>query len=914
MLVRAWFVGLMIVVPLSAAEPGSVEFFEAKIRPVLVEKCYSCHSAEAAKKNKLRGGLALDTAASVMTGGDTGPALVPGKAAESLLLKSLKYSDDLKMPPSGKLSDAVIADFEAWIAAGAKDPRTAEIGLKKQVGPSIEEGKKHWAYQPIPTKKPGETIDQLWTAKLQEQKLTPGVPATPAVWLRRVSFDLTGLPPTPEAITEFEQAFAKDAQMAREAVVDRLLASPAFGERWGRHWLDVARYADSVTLRGFVFPEAWRYRDYVITAFNQDKPFDRFLAEQIAGDLLTGTPEEKSQGRIATTFLMLGNTNLEEQDKKQLRMDVVDEQLDVITKGMLAQTVTCARCHDHKFDPIPTKDYYALAGIFRSVKALEDANVSKWIEMPLPAAEQDERTFAAAEKEIAALSAKLKALQAKKPAAKGALAIKDVPGIVVDETKAKIVGDWKASKNTGVYIGAGYVHDDNDRKGEKTLTFQPESAPTGRFEVLLAYSHSPSRAKEVPVTVFSADGEKLVKIDMQANPPINGRFVSLGEHRFEKDGQCYVIVSNEGTTGHVTADAVVFRSLEKTEQATTVDETKKIEAELKRLREIAAKRPRVMTVIEESQATDLKVHIRGSVHTLGELAPRGFLQVASTGPSPKLPANQSGRRELAAWITAQENPLTARVYANRAWHWLFGSGLVRSVDNFGLTGETPSNAALLDHLAQEFQTNGWSVKKLLRQITLSQAYATTSLTTPEQVKLDPDNRYFSHANRRRLEGEAMRDAMLQISGQLQAYKPGIPFAPTLASDYNYSKDQPLRSVYLPQFRNSPPEFLAQFDAADPSLVTGKRNTATVAPQALYMLHHPFPASQAEATAKRLLAQSLSTDDDRIMALYRTTLARPATPGEAAALRRMLASTPNATTAWTKIAHALFASADFRFVD
>jgi hypothetical protein len=298
------------------------------------------------------------------------------------------------MPPKGKLPDAVIKDFEKWIAMGAPDPRgDSGTGPKKQVGLTIEEGRKFWAYKlparsavPEIRKHKSEIrndIDAFILAKLEAKGLNPAPETDRATLIRRLYYDLTGLPPTPEEVDAFVKDKAPDAY---EKLVDKLLASPEFGERWGRHWLDIARFAESVTLRGFVFKEAWRYRDYVIDAFNADLPFDRFIVEQIAGDLLPASdPGDRARKLIATTFLQLGNTNLEEQDKKQLRMDVVDEQLDVITKGFLGQTVTCARCHDHKFDPIPTKDYYALAGILRNAKAMEHANVSKWVEVPLPA-------------------------------------------------------------------------------------------------------------------------------------------------------------------------------------------------------------------------------------------------------------------------------------------------------------------------------------------------------------------------------------------------------------------------------------------------------------------------------------------------------------------------------------------------
>ncbi|OWK45243.1 DUF1553 domain-containing protein [Fimbriiglobus ruber] len=927
-------------VSVCAADPmdaQKVAFFEQKIRPVLVEQCYKCHSAEAAKNKKLKGGLLLDSRDGLLTGGDSGPALAPGKVAESLLLKSLQYDGDVKMPPAGKLPAAVIADFEKWVRDGAADPRTAQAAPRKQVGPSVAEGRKFWAYQPpkaptAPAVKqanwPAGDIDRFVLAQLEAKGLKPAADADKAVLVRRLYFDLIGLPPTPEETA----AFVRDPDPAAyEKLVDKLLASPQYGERWGRHWLDVARYAESVTLRGLVFPDAWRYRDYVIDAFNRDVPFERFVREQLAGDLLPAdTQADRRRLLTATTFLALGNTNLEEQDKKQLRMDVVDEQLDVITKGFLAQTVTCARCHDHKFDPIPTRDYYALAGILRNAKAMEHANVSKWVEVPLPGNPEEEAAIRKHEGAIATLQAKIKTEKARGgpvAARGGLLAVRDVGGVVVDDAAAKKVGEWQHSTFSGSYIGDGYVHDQNAGKGEKTLTFQPEVIPAGKYDVRLAYSSGPSRASAVPVTVCGADGEKEVTVDMRTLPPIDGRYVSLGEYRFEKNGLAYVIVSNEGTTGHVTADAVVFVSLDKAADKTTPtppaattkkpgDELKALEAELKRLKETGPKRQHVMSVVEEGRIEDARVHVRGSVQNQGDLVPRGFLQVATAaGKAPTIPKGQSGRRELADWVAARENPLTARVMANRTWHWLFGSGIVRTTDNFGITGELPSNPELLDHLATTFAADGWSVKKLVRQIVLSRAYRQSSVGDKATTAADPDNFLFGRANRRRLEAECVRDTILAVSGQLSPEQGGQTFPATLAADYGYKSASYRRSVYLPMFRNAMPELLELFDAADPSTVTGRRNVSTVAPQSLFMMNHPFVAEQAKQAATKLLAEKLPDDEARITRAYQLTLGRTPTAGEEVVALKFLAAQSTATNeSWAQLFHALFASADFRYVD
>ncbi len=927
MLLRHLFVFSLLIAAVQtvqASDPKGLEFFEQKIRPVLVEQCQRCHSAEADAKNKLKGGLLLDSQAGIEKGGESGAIIDTKKPEASLLLQTLKYEGDVKMPPKGKLPESVIKDFETWIAMGAPDPRTGTKIQTKQVGLSIEEGRKFWSYKPIQSVNAENAgIDQLVRSRLTNLGLKPAAPADRATLIRRLYYDLVGYTPTPQEIT----AFVNDASPnATETLVDQLLASPHFGERWGRNWLDVARYAESVTLRGFVLPEAWRYRDYVIQSFNADIPFDQMIREQIAGDLMTSANlDERRRQIIATTFLALGNTNLEEQDKKQLRMDVVDEQLDVITKGFLGQTVTCARCHDHKFDPIPTKDYYALAGILRNAKTLEHANVSKWIDVPLPVDAEQDAKFKEVEKKIATLQTQIKAMKAKKSGQKvaGIIPVATLPGIVVDDAAAKKIGDWMHSTHSASYIGDGYLHDKNEGKGEKTLTFQPENLPPGTYELRLAYSPGTSRSNKVPVSVFSADGENELTIDMKAAPAIEGRFVSLGKFRFEKGGFSHVIISNENTSGHVTADAIVFLPETMDEKKTTTkpaakkaepNTLKALEDELKQLQNSQSRRPMVISVVEEKVIEDAKVHIRGSVNNQGELVPRGFLQVIATKSVP-MPKGQSGRLELANWIADPANPLTARVYANRVWHWLMGSGIVRTTDNFGTTGELPSDPELLDYLASQLVKNGWSTKKLIRQIVLSETYQQSSIVSASAKEKDPENRFYSHANRRRMTGDAIRDSILRISGELDLQTMGgAEFPGSLSADYNFKTDSKRRSVYLPQFRNAMPELLDVFDAADHSTVTGVRNSSTVAPQALYLMNNPFIAERAKKTAEKLLAQPLKTNEERIANLYVSMLGRSPTAGEQNVMIGFLSNRSDQKDAWTKVAHAIFASADFRFIN
>ena len=939
----------------AADAPEGIEFFEKKIRPLLAEHCYECHAVG----KKLKGGLALDSRDGWMKGGDSGMALVPGDLDASLLIKAVRYKDkEFRMPPKRKLSDSQIADFEQWVKLGAPDPRTGGATLaKKEI--NIAEGRKHWAYQ-LPKKQappavkdaawPRGDLDRFLLARLEEKNLRPSADSDPVTLVRRLYFDLIGLPPTPEQVDAFVRDYQSgnaNRQSAITKLVDQLLASPHFGERWGRHWLDVVRYAESLTLRGFVMKEAWRYRDYVIGSFNADKPYDRFLREQVAGDLLPhDSIPQRQQQLVATTFLTLGNTNLEEQEKKQLDMDVVDEQLDTLGKAFLGQTIGCARCHDHKFDPIPTRDYYALAGILKSSKTLEHSNVSKWLEFPLPLPPTEGKQFTAHEQAVAKLTASIKAAKessntavAKKATLpSGALDAKVLAGVVVDDEQAKKVGMWTGSRSTKTFVGEGYLHDSNEGKGSKTITFQPDALRAGKYEVRLAYSPGKARSSNTPVTVFSADGEKTVRVDQRDEPPIEGRFVSLGQFRFEQNGAGFVIVGTEGTKGVVTADAVQFVPVGLLAEASTapgttdaakkdkpdVSETvKKLEAELKKLEASGPKRPMFMSVKEENTG-DTQIHVRGSVNNLGAKAPRGFLQVASYGPAPKIPEKESGRRELGDWLASRDNPLTARVFVNRTWTWLFGTGLVRSPDNFGTTGDAPTHPELLDHLAVRFMDEGWSVKKLVRELVLSRAYQQASgnpqsaIANPQSV--DPENKLLWRANRRKLDAEAIRDTVLQVSGQLDLAQGGPVLKAGTSADYNYKHTDTRRSVYSPVLRNSLPELFEAFDFADPSLVVGKRSDSTVAPQALFMMNHPWVMEQSQSAAQKLLAAKLADDRERVAHAYRLVLGRTPTDGEVTLALKFLPAESSAsevakrTEAWGRFYQALFASVDFRYLN
>jgi hypothetical protein len=797
----------------------------------------------------------------------------------------------------------------------------------------------HWAYEPLTNPEPPKTCDPAWPhtgldlfvlKDIEEAGLVPAPDAARATVLRRLYFDLTGLPPTPQ---EIEDYLADPSPVAFRRTVDRLLGSPQFGERWGRHWLDIARYAESVTLRGLVFKEAWRYRDYVIDAFNRDLPFDQFVREQIAGDLLdSASLEERQRRRIATTYLVLGNHNYEEQDKEQLRMDIVDEQLDTIGKGLLGQTISCARCHDHKFDPIPTRDYYAMAGILRNTKSVEHANVSAWLEVPLPVPPEVEAQLKAREERIATLQREIKvkneALSALNGDRSGQSTIPSkIPGIVIDDAQATLIGEWKSSQHNTPFVGVGYVHDDNSGKGNKTATFLPGLDSAGNYEVRLAYTAGGNRASNVPVTVLHAAGETTVYVNQKNPPPLLRHFVSLGEFAFEAGNQGYVLVSTEGTDGHVIADAVQFVPSGVVETSPLAsgapDEAaeklkaklQSLRAELKEVSESGLKRPVVMSVQEEGAVGDLRVHHRGSVHQLGAEIPRGFLQAVAVRAI-EIPANESGRRQLADWIVSPENPLTPRVFVNRVWVWLFGTGLVRTPDNFGTTGATPSHPELLDYLASRFVREGWSVKKLVREIVLSRTYQLSSEALSARVEQDPENRLFARANRRPADAEFLRDAMLACGGNLRLECGGPTIQPGTAADYGYVDGAQRRSIYVPAFRNALPQIFELFDFADTSVVTGQRSSAVVAPQALFLLNNPFVLEQSESAARRLLGGVRA--EERMRRAWLVTLGREPNPEEARAAARHLELAAleevDEKEAWAELFQGLFGSVDFRYID
>ncbi|MEC7566169.1 MAG: DUF1553 domain-containing protein [Planctomycetota bacterium] len=919
-------------VPLLADEipADQLEFFEKKIRPVLVKSCYPCHSQQAEAEDELKGGLFLDTRKGLMRGGESGVVVVPGMPEDSLLYQSLNY-ESYEMPPIGKLPESVIADFRQWIQWGLPDPRVGDVADAREI--NIEQGRQFWSYQPLkytlPAFSPDElsegVIDQFILAKLATAKMKQGPLANRRVLIRRLYFDLLGLPPSVQA----QQRFINDSSPdAYRRLVDELLASPRFGERWGRHWLDVVRYAESITLRGFLLPEAWRYRDYVVDSFNRDRSFAEFARQQIAGDLLpASTIEERQRQVIATTFLALGNSNLEDQDKGKLRMDVVDEQLETIGRGFMGQTIGCARCHDHKFDPIPTRDYYALAGILRNTKTLTHANVSRWIELPLPQSQAEEAVLASYNKKLGEIQKQIDALQSKMTAT-GPVAVANLSGIVVDDEQAKLTGQWTRSTSSKTYVGKGYQHDMDQNKGTKTALFETPLPLNGKYEVRFSYTPGTNRTASLPVVVTHAGGKTTMTINQTKSPPLLGRFISLGQYEFSDASPAQVTVSTLNTTAHVIIDAVQFLPVEEEPLETLADmpekdarakeQLAKLQSQLKVLKADApAPRPLYMSVQEEEEIGDTQIHVRGDVHNLGASVARGVMQVLPLAEPLVFSDKESGRRQLADWIADPTNPLTARVVANRIWHWLMGAGIVRSVDNFGATGERPSHPQLLDYLAMRLQQGRWSIKSLIREIVLSRTYQLSSASEIESTKQDPENRLLSRMNRRRLDAECILDAMLLVSGSLDQQLGGSEINAGTANDYNYVHGSRRRAVYWPVLRNSIAEVLSVYDFANPSMVVGSRDISASAPQALFMMNSERVMNLANQAAQDLLRIPDLDDRQRIQRVIIMILGRDATEQEIKITTEYLVNNDThrltETERWTNVIQALFASLDFRYV-
>ncbi|MDA7921075.1 DUF1553 domain-containing protein [Verrucomicrobiales bacterium] len=921
---------------------ADLRFFENRIRPILVEHCYECHSEEAGKR---KGGLWLDRRAGWEDGGDSGPSAIVHDVEGSLLIKTVRYTDpDLEMPPEGKLSPQDISDLETWVAKGLPDPRDKMMDESGE-GFDLEKRKQYWSYQP--RKKAfgdRDSIDDFINFRLASEGFEPLPAASPEALLRRAKIDLTGLIPKPE---EIESYTANPDHESYEHFVDAWLGTHAFGERWGRHWLDIVRYADSSGGgRALAFPNAWRLRDYVIDSFADDRPLDELIRAHVAGDLLPfEDPSERVENLIATGFLVMGPINYENQNKDELEFDIIDEQIDTLGRAFMGQTLGCARCHDHKFDPIPTSDYYAMAGIFKSTDFVTHANVSKWHTEPVPPSSDAKEVLdahAEGEKSFQTVISELKqelALLGRGAGSRVAsVPILSLPGIVVDGSDAILEGEWQESTSTPRYVGGYYLHDLHEGTIPKSVRFEFELPHSGRFEIRIAYSAAPNRNTAVPVTIEGGGIAKTVTVNQRIRPEHDRLFHTLGKWEFTKAGRISVTVRNTPNgDGHVMADAIQCLSeagnelpsselseVEKTRVTQLEADLKVAEASLQKLLKSAPRIPKAMSVVDlkAEEISDTEIRIRGVEANRGPVAPRGFLQAAVWNEmdreSFEISDAQSGRLELARWITAPQNPLTARVMVNRIWLHLMGEGLVRTADNFGITGEKPTHPELLDFLAGRLIDSGWSTKALVKEIMMSDAYARCSRAGElMQAKADPENKLYWRAHLRPLDVEALRDAILTLSGELDLNGGGPSLPKKFKSEFGHQFVTLKRTVYVPAFRNSGYEMFSVFDFANPNFTVGKRADSTIPTQALFLTNSSFVHEQAEKAAARFVNGETLDIEDTIRAVFLHTLARTPTAEELELTVDFMERDPNWETnpsaAWTALQRSLFGSIDFRYL-
>lgn len=896
------------------------DFFEQEVRPILVGKCYECHAGR-----EVSGGLLLDSKNGLRKGGDSGSAIVVGDPDASLLIEAVRYQNpDLQMPPKNALSAAEIASLERWVAMGAPDPREDAVvsGGPRPTGMSIEDGRKFWSFRPVADPPLPEVDEENWVrspvdafvlSKLESMGLSPAPPADKRTLLRRVTFDLTGLPPTP---AETEAFLADQEDGAFNRVVERLLSSPHYGVRWGRHWLDVARYADSNGLdENLAYGQAWRYRDYVVNAFNNDKPFDRFLVEQVAGDLL---PHADAETKTATGFLVLGAKVLAEPDMEKLVMDTIDEQLDATGKAFMAMTIGCVRCHDHKFDPLKQTDYYALAAIFKSTRTFAESRtgvIKHWHEYSFATAEELESL-----KEVDARIAKLKSA-ASSFRSRAMTKLRD-------EARAKAVE----------YLMAAARFEPSMSLAEVTTIAEPFGLhPRILHHCRLHLAYNKSDPFFAPWHELSQNGG--AEAVEQHYRPLFERMEQALQAAKEKDAKATTLADPQLEQARVALhDLSGFLAVPpKAEYAfdeETLAEYYKLEDEARLFESSAPDQATAMGVSEQETLSEVPVHIRGSHLNLGKPVRREFPEVMRTSSvRPVFPKAQSGRLQLAEWMASTQHPLTARVMVNRIWGWHFGRGIVGTTENFGQLGDRPSHPELLDWMARHFMESGWSVKDLHRLILTSSTYQMDSIhpNAASSAEIDPENLALWKFRQQRLEAEQIRDAILAASDRLDLTLGGktIPlrnrqfvFNHTSVDHTKY--DSLRRALYLPIIRNNVYTLFEQFDFPDPTMPTGHRSSTVVAPQALLIMNSDLVMDSADALALHLAAHS-KDDNERIRLAYEKTLGRPPSTEES---QRALAFIGDLTSqaltatgvdesqvmrAWSMLCQSLFATNEFLYV-
>lgn len=942
------------------ANPQEIEFFERHVRPILVARCVACHGPE-----KQEAGLRLDEASSVSRGGDSGPVIVPGRTDRSRLIKAIRYTGEIQMPPDAKLPDSELAALTEWVHSGAVWP-TEVTAKSTAASPSRASALEripldranHWAFRPLRSAEgsSGESlskgpalgsfeVDHWIQAGLENAGLTPSPPAEGRALLRRVTFDLAGLPPTFEEMADF---LADDSPEAYERVVDRLLASPQYGERWGRHWLDVARYADT---KGYVFmqerryPFAYTYRDYVADAFNVDRPIDRFVQEQLAADQLPTEPlADDGQGRMAALgFLTVGRRFMLNPH------DIIDDRIDVVTRGLLGLTVTCARCHDHKFDAIPTEDYYSLYGVFASCQEPETGPL---LGSPEASAAYDEfqreleirrqaaETFRVAEHRnlenklrdratdylvrAALLNAGLRAESPGKEGAQGKEAGEDLRPRIVErwqeylqkapERHASVFGPWKTL--------ADLAPERFEAEAPPVLAaLKSSTASSGSSESGSNGAGSSGSRVNARVAAALAGLRPVSMIDVAKT---YGALLSDVEKAWRE-----LKTKSPDAARLDDPDAEEIRQAFLGEDSPTVippemgprlfdrDIKEKYTALKRKVEQWEVESPaapaRAMALEDLPNPVSANVFIRGNPNRPGAEVPRRFPRLLSADSSSVF-SEGSGRLELARAITQKQAPLFGRVFVNRVWLHHFGSSLVETPSDFGVRTPPPTHPELLDALVSRFLTEGWSLKRLHRTIVLSDTYRRSSDERIEASAIDPENRWYWRMNGRRLEFEAARDSLLAVSGELDRRLGGKP-VDLLATPFTTR-----RTLYGLIDRQDLPGFFRDFDFANPDVSNDRRPRTTVPQQALFVMNSPFAIERARKLASRLDAAGTADVARRVELLYRLVFARDPEPVEEAAAIEFIqshdAAKSESTTlnAWEELAQVLCWTNEFMFID
>jgi hypothetical protein len=892
------------------ASTEELNFFEKKIRPVLIEHCYRCHSAEAAKAGKLKGGLQLDTRDGIRTGGDGGPAVVPGNPGKSRLLAALRH-ETVMMPPSGKLPDSVIVDFVAWIRNGAPDPRDGK-SVVQSAKIDWQKARAFWAFQPPKAHAPPEVknaewprkeIDQFILAELEKHGLMPVRAATKREWIRRATFDLIGLPPTPEEIDAFENDKSPEAHAK---VVDRLLESPHYGERWGRYWLDLARYTDDLggTVGPVLAPTAFRYRDWVLQAFNRDMPYDRFVRLQLAGDLISEPAKDYAERLGGLGFQGLGQRfsgNAVGMVKKKVA-DELDDRVDTVTRALLGLTVSCARCHDHKFDPIPTVDYYSLAAAYNGAKLSDE------IDLAAPA-----QVAAAAQlkKEVADLRAKMDKLTVDEGSRLGRKELARLDEYLLAAWKLRVLAERKQPADAEAVARDLNLNPLFLMRWTKALA-NPKGIPLLEAWHAVALKASETAGTKAKVEPPKDLRDASAKAKFQAEDALHALSESAGaKTKLPPAAETFI-------KAHLSNDGAAFqlRGKETIAYLSADDRVRYDEwdAKLQRLQaSIPAGFAKAPAVTGGGQP--MQINVRGNADVLGPVAAPGFLTILRRDSIAS--ATSFSRLDLADAIVDRNNPLTARVYVNRVWHYHFGRGIVDTTSNFGQMGDRPTHPELIDSLAVRFMDHGWSTKWLHREIMLSAAYGLSSNSDAKNLAKDADNHFLWRMTPRRLDFEAWRDSMLAVAGKLDPQVGGPPYLDPQGKVQLHPEDPAnhRRTIYGFISRFKPNPTLTLFDFPEPNVTSDRRTATTIPQQQLFALNSPFVVAMARSFAARLEA-SEKTEEQRLRLAWQLAFGRLPAERETIVAREFLresAAVDEKFGPWERLCHSLLTTNEFAFV-